>query len=43
MTEQAEYQYDVFISYSHADRKRVWNELLPRSERLRCHRMGEVE
>jgi tetratricopeptide (TPR) repeat protein len=32
MTEQAEYPYDVFISYSHADRAWVWDELLPRLE-----------
>jgi hypothetical protein len=32
MTEQAEYQYDVFISYSHADRAWVWEVLLPRLE-----------
>jgi hypothetical protein len=32
MTKQTEYQYDVFISYSHADRVWVWDELLPRLE-----------
>jgi hypothetical protein len=32
MDDQAEYKYDVFISYSHADRNWVWNELLPRLE-----------
>ena len=32
MDDQAEYKYDVFISYSHADRDWVWNELLPRLE-----------
>jgi hypothetical protein len=31
MTEQAEYTYDVFISYSHVDRAWVWDELLPRT------------
>jgi hypothetical protein len=30
MSEQAEYTYDVFISYSHADKAWVWGELLPR-------------
>ncbi len=32
LTGQAEYQYDVFISYSHADRAWVWEVLLPRLE-----------
>jgi len=32
MTEQAEYQYDVFISYSHTDHAWVWDELLPHLE-----------
>jgi len=32
MSEQAEYTYDVFISYSHVDRAWVWDELLPRLE-----------
>ena len=32
MSEQAEFIYDVFISYSHADRAWVWDELLPRLE-----------
>jgi hypothetical protein len=32
MTEQANYTYDVFISYSHTDRAWVWDELLPRLE-----------
>jgi len=32
MTEQAEYTYDVFISYSHSDKEWVWGELLPRLE-----------
>jgi len=30
MTEHADYKYDVFISYSHADRTWVWDKLLPR-------------
>lgn len=29
MSEQTEYTYNVFISYSHDDRAWVWNELLP--------------
>lgn len=32
MTNQAEYPYDVFISYSHVDRAWVESELLPRLE-----------
>jgi hypothetical protein len=32
MSEQAEYTYDVLISYSHKDRAWVWDELLPRLE-----------
>jgi len=32
MAKQAEYQYDVFISYSHEDKAWVWNELLPTLE-----------
>jgi hypothetical protein len=32
VTEQAEYQYDVFISNSHADRAWVWEVLLSRLE-----------
>jgi hypothetical protein len=32
MTTQSTYIYDVFISYSHADRAWVWNWLLPRLE-----------
>jgi len=32
MSEKTEYTYDVFISYSHADRAWVWDELLPRLE-----------
>jgi hypothetical protein len=32
MSEQTEYNYDVFISYSHAGRAWVWDELLPRLE-----------
>jgi hypothetical protein len=31
MSEQAEYTYDVFISYRHADRAWVWGKLLPRT------------
>ena len=30
MTEQSEYQYDVFISYSHTDKEWVWGWLVPR-------------
>lgn len=30
-----EFSYDVFISYSHVDRKWVWDELLPRLEKAR--------
>jgi DNA-binding MarR family transcriptional regulator len=33
MHEPTTKEYDVFISYSHADRAWVWNELLPRLER----------
>lgn len=33
MVEQTEYQYDVFISYSHANWAWVWNELLLNLER----------
>ena len=32
MTKQAGYRYDVFVSYSHADRAWVWDEMLPRLE-----------
>lgn len=32
MAESTTYHYDVFISYSHADRLWVWNRLLPRLE-----------
>jgi hypothetical protein len=32
VTAQAEHQYDVFISYSHADRAWAWEVLLPRLE-----------
>ncbi|TEU19311.1 MAG: hypothetical protein E3J21_04170 [Anaerolineales bacterium] len=32
MTEQTEYQYDVFISYSHTDKEWVHGWLLPRLE-----------
>jgi hypothetical protein len=32
MGERAQHLYDVFISYSHADRTWVWNELLPQLE-----------
>src|SRR5215475_266283 len=33
MSETTEYQYDVFISYSHCDRAWVEDELLPRLEK----------
>jgi len=32
MSDQGNYRYDVFISYSHVDRDWVWDELLPRLE-----------
>jgi len=32
MTEQTEYQYDVFVSYSHTDKEWVHDWLLPRLE-----------
>ena len=32
MAETQEYRYDVFISYSHADKAWVHGELLPRLE-----------
>jgi len=32
MAEQAEYQYDVFVSYSHANQTWVWDELLLKLE-----------
>ena len=32
MTEQTEYQYDVFISHSHTDKEWVHSWLLPRLE-----------
>lgn len=32
MSGQTDYPYDVFISYSHADREWVWDVLLPRLE-----------
>jgi Tol biopolymer transport system component len=38
MTDQARYDWDVFVSYSHADAEWVQNELLPR---LRQVRVGE--
>jgi hypothetical protein len=31
MSEQAEYTYDGFFSYSHLDRVWVWDELSPRT------------
>lgn len=34
LSQQTEYQYDVFISYSHTDQEWVWSELLPRLERV---------
>lgn len=40
MTEQIEYQYDVFISCSHTDKEWVHGWLLPRLEAARyagCH------
>ena len=32
MSNEGNYRYDVFISYSHIDRTWVWDELLPRLE-----------
>jgi hypothetical protein len=32
MSEQPQYAYNVFISYSHTDRVWVWEELLPQLE-----------
>jgi formylglycine-generating enzyme required for sulfatase activity len=34
MNRQNEYEYDVFISYSHTDQEWVWNELWPRLEQV---------
>jgi len=34
MSDQGNYRYDVFISYSHADRTWVWEKLLPRLEQV---------
>ena len=34
MSDQGNYRYDVFISYSHTDRAWVWEELLPRLEQI---------
>ncbi len=33
MSAQAQYTYDVFVSYSHADEQWVWDELWPKLER----------
>jgi hypothetical protein len=40
MTEQAEYTYDVFFSYSHVDRAWVWDELLPRTRTRKLTQEG---